>query len=103
MLEYDTLEILETFLYTWPLDTLETLEEHSINQMDGLIDYLSSYDAGNSCPQPGSLPHGTWRCETQEIPIDGATFLLGEFTSYQGDCHAQGSALHSLFQLSNVD
>ena len=28
-----------------------------------------NYLTGKKCPFPGSLPHGSWTCETQEVPI----------------------------------
>ena len=34
-----------------------------------------NYLTGKKCPLPGSLPHGSWTCEVQEVPIHGATFL----------------------------
>ena len=43
------------------------------------IDY-----SGKTCPLPGSLPHGNWSCETQEIPIHGTSFLDEDAQSYPG-------------------
>ena len=40
--------------------------------------------SGKTCPFPGSLPHGNWTCETQEIPIHGTSFLDEDAQSYQG-------------------
>ena len=41
--------------------------------------------SGNSCPQPGSIPHGNWSCQMQEIPIPDATFLDGDANTYPGE------------------
>ena len=41
--------------------------------------------SGKTCPFPGSLPHGNWTCEMQEIPIQGTSFLDEEAQSYQGE------------------
>ena len=40
--------------------------------------------AGQRCPFPGRLPHGTWTCEMQEIPIQGTSFLDQDAQSYPG-------------------
>ena len=41
--------------------------------------------SGKTCPLPGSLPHGNWSCEMQEIPIHGTSFLDDEDAqSYPG-------------------
>ena len=40
--------------------------------------------AGTTCPLPGSLPHGNWTCEMQEIPIHGTFFLDEDAQSYPG-------------------
>ena len=41
--------------------------------------------SGQRCPFPGRLPHGTWTCEMQEIPIQGTSFLDEEAQSYPGE------------------
>ena len=41
--------------------------------------------SGKTCPHPGSLPHGNWTCETQEIPIHGTSFLEEDAQSYPGE------------------
>ena len=41
--------------------------------------------SGKTCPLPGSLPHGNWTCEMQEIPIYGTSFLDEDAQSYPGD------------------
>ena len=41
--------------------------------------------SGNSCPQPGNIPHGSWSCQMQEIPIPDATFLDGDGNTYPGE------------------
>ena len=41
--------------------------------------------AGQRCPFPGRLPHGTWTCEMQEIPIQGTSFLDEDAQSYPGE------------------
>ena len=41
--------------------------------------------SGLTCPYPGSLPHGNWTCETQEIPIQGTSFLDEDAQSYPGE------------------
>ena len=41
--------------------------------------------SGKTCPFPGSLPHGNWTCEMQEIPIQGTSFLDEDAQSYPGD------------------
>ena len=38
--------------------------------------------SGKTCPFPGSLPHGNWTCEMQEIPILGTSFLDEDAQSY---------------------
>ena len=40
--------------------------------------------AGKTCPLPGSLPHGNWTCEMQEIPIHGTSLLDEDAQSYPG-------------------
>ena len=40
--------------------------------------------SGKTCPLPGSLPHGTWTCEMQEIPIYGTSFLDEDAQTYPG-------------------
>ena len=40
--------------------------------------------SGKTCPFPGSLPHGNWTCEMQEIPIQGTSFLDEDAQSYPG-------------------
>ena len=40
--------------------------------------------SGTACPLPGSLPHGSWTCEMQEIPIQGTSFLDEDAQSYSG-------------------
>ena len=40
--------------------------------------------SGKTCPFPGSLPHGNWTCEMQEIPIYGTSFLDEDAQSYPG-------------------
>ena len=41
--------------------------------------------SGKTCPYPGSLPHGNWTCEMQEIPILGTSFLDEDAQSYRGN------------------
>lgn len=41
--------------------------------------------SGHTCPFPGSLPHGNWSCEMQEIPIQGTSFLDEDAQSYRGE------------------
>ena len=41
--------------------------------------------SGKTCPLPGSLPHGSWTCEMQEIPIQDTSFLDKDAQSYPGD------------------
>ena len=40
--------------------------------------------SGQRCPFPGRLPHGSWSCEMQEIPIQGTSFLDEDVQSYPG-------------------
>ena len=40
--------------------------------------------SGKTCPLPGSLPHGNWSCEMQEIPIHGTPLLEEDAQSYPG-------------------
>ena len=40
--------------------------------------------SGNSCPPPGSVPHGNWTCKEQEIPIIGTSFLDENAQTYLG-------------------
>ena len=41
--------------------------------------------SGNSCPLPGSVPHGNWTCKMQETQISGTSFLDDEeVQSYMG-------------------
>ena len=40
-------------------------------------DWLN-YLTGKRCPFPGSLPHGSWTCEVQDLPIYGASLLEEE-------------------------
>ena len=40
--------------------------------------------SGNSCPLPGSVPHGNWTCKEQEIPITGTSFLDEDAQTYPG-------------------
>ena len=42
--------------------------------------------SGKTCPFPGSLPHGNWTCEKQEVPIKGTSFLEEDAQSYPGKC-----------------
>ena len=46
--------------------------------------FTNHLSAGSSCPQPANIPHGTWTCRQQEIPIPGYTFLQGEVSTYSG-------------------
>ena len=46
---------------------------------------LTIFFPGKTCPLPGSLPHGNWSCEVQEIPIRGTSFLDEDAQSYPGD------------------
>ena len=52
--------------------------------------------SGKTCPLPGSLPHGNWSCEMQEIPIHGTSFLEEDAQSYPGSCQSKMS-LSNLF------
>ena len=45
---------------------------------------LKTKISGKTCPFPGSLPHGNWSCEMQEIPIRGTSFLDEDAQSYPG-------------------
>ena len=47
--------------------------------------------SGKTCPFPGSLPHGNWNCEMQEIPIHGTSFLDEDAQSYRGEEFAKFS------------
>ena len=40
--------------------------------------------SGNSCPPPGSVPHGNWTCKEQETPIIGTSFLDEDPQTYLG-------------------
>ena len=40
--------------------------------------------SGKTCPHPGSLPHGNWTCEMQEIPIHATSSLDQDAQSYPG-------------------
>ena len=40
---------------------------------------------GHSCPKPGSIPNGTWSCQTQELLIPDATFLDSDVNTYPGE------------------
>ena len=52
--------------------------------------------SGKTCPFPGSLPHGNWTCEMQEIPIQGTSFLDAEAQSHPGELGYQNfSSLES--------
>ena len=78
-------------------------EEH----VDGLTtsqvhhdDLLSSCEltkkiSGKTCPFPGSLPHGSWTCEMQEIPIHGISFLDEDAQSYPGELGYFWPAIYS--------
>ena len=80
-------------------------EEH----VDGLTtsqvhhdDLLSSCEltkkiSGKTCPFPGSLPHGSWTCEMQEIPIHGISFLDEDAQSYPGELGYFWPAIYSTF------
>ena len=46
--------------------------------------WAEKYVSGKTCPLPGSLPHGYWTCEMQEIPIDGTSLLDEDAQSYPG-------------------
>ena len=48
-------------------------------------EHTSAQFSGQTCPYPGSLPHGNWTCEMQEIPILGTSFLDEEAQSYPGE------------------
>ena len=48
--------------------------------------------SGKTCPFPGSLPHGNWTCEMQEIPILGTSFLDEDAQSYRGKEFAKSSS-----------
>ena len=50
-----------------------------------MLAHLKIYISGNSCPQPGNIPHGNWSCQMQEIPIPDATFLDGDANTYPGE------------------
>ena len=52
---------------------------------------LKTKISGKTCPFPGSLPHGNWSCEMQEIPIRGTSFLDEEAQIYPGDEFAKCS------------
>ena len=47
--------------------------------------WMKTKISGKTCPYPGSLPHGNWTCEMQEIPILGTSFLDEEAQSYPGE------------------
>ena len=47
-------------------------------------DLLNNF-SGTSCPKPGSIPHGDWSCQMQEIPISDANFLDGDTNTYPGE------------------
>ena len=40
--------------------------------------------SGKTCPRPGKIPHGSWTCRTQNVPIYGTSFLDGEDQTYAG-------------------
>ena len=40
--------------------------------------------AGNNCPRPGSIVHGAWSCEEQQIPIPDTFDLNGDLETYPG-------------------
>ena len=53
--------------------------------------------SGKTCPFPGSLPHGSWTCEMQEIPIHGISFLDEDAQSYPGELGYFWPAIYSTF------
>ena len=60
--------------------------------------------SGNSCPLPGSVPHGNWTCKEQEIPITGTSFLDENAQTYLGKLGYQEriSQKYSYFQYCQV-
>ena len=56
--------------------------------------------SGKTCPFPGSLPHGSWTCEMQEIPILGTSFLDEGAQSYQGKLNWKESQPHPIWYIS---
>ena len=55
--------------------------------------------SGKTCPFPGSLPHGSWTCEMQEIPIQGTSFLDEAAQSYPGKLNWKGSQAHLIWYI----
>ena len=49
------------------------------------INVLEMKISGETCPSPGSLPHGNWTCEMQEIQIHGTSFLDEDAQPYPGE------------------
>ena len=43
--------------------------------------YLNHQPEGTSCPVPGRIARGEWRCEKQQIPISDN----GDLETYPGD------------------
>ena len=68
-----------------------------MNYLTGGIQPLTSWRisnpeidfAGKTCPLPGSLPHGNWTCEMQEMPIHGTSLLDEDAQSYPGNVSSQ--------------
>ena len=56
---------------------------HSLWSLQQLNKFKLSFP-GKTCPFPGSLPHGNWTCEMQEIPILGTSFLEEDARSFPG-------------------
>ena len=47
--------------------------------------YSNNNFPGNSCPKPGSIPHGNWSCQMQELPIPDVTILDGGANTFPGE------------------
>ena len=59
--------------------------------------WMKTKISGKTCPYPGSLPHGNWTCEMQEIPILGTSFLDEEAQSYPGELDYQQKTTNSSY------
>ena len=46
--------------------------------------FIYLFILGTSCPRPGSIVHGKWTCEKQQIPIPDTFDLNGNLETYPG-------------------
>ena len=70
----------------------QTLEDKFCLHLSLLQEKIKTLISGKTCPFPGSLPHGNWSCEMQEIPILGTSFLDEDAQSYRGKEFAKSSS-----------